>query len=184
MPGAGRDRSYRHELCRVCETRKAKYVNGCCLKCNALLEAEGTHELHGVAAESAVRQRWRVQAAEYNRLIRARHSQAQIAQMWGMKLSSLRSFVWRWKTLAGIKMVPALGNRRGNAEIKPASATTKKRRRVNDHGGGKWGVKDCKCDPCMKVRSVSRVAANKTYRDGKKLRKQQETAAAEKKNVT
>ena len=126
--------------CKVCNKRKARYVNMTCDACRALVEAEGSHDIVGVAKESPARQRWRQEAAEYNKLIKQRMTQQQIAELWNIPVTKLRSMVWRWKSQGGIAIVPGLAGSLG--PLKPA---TKKVQKRNDHGTGKWGVAGCWC---------------------------------------
>ncbi len=162
--------------CIVCKWRKARFVNGTCEPCGALVDAEGTHDTFGVAKLSPTQQQWHERAAEYNKLIKKRWSQKRIAELWGIPVGKLRSQVYRWKTRGGIKVVPGWGNRITVADFPKATSVTTPR--VNEHGGGKWGVSHCECEPCMKRRRYSRMLTNRDYRARLKLKKQQE------KNVT
>lgn len=148
-------------ICIVCNTFKVRFQDLTCVRCHHRVAAEGTHDLYGVPKESPTRQAWRVQAQEYNTLVLQGWSQKQIAQEWNMQLSTLRSRVYRWK-LAGIKVVPAVSNRKyATVSNKP---TSKIRPKLKAHGEGPWGVKDCSCEPCMAVRRVTRAATNRKHR--------------------
>jgi hypothetical protein len=152
------------ELCIVCKQRKQRYVNKTCEPCNALVDAEGTHDLFGVSKKTVTQQRWEQQVKEYNHLIRTLHTQKQIADMWGLSLSSLRNLVYRWKSRGGLKVVPGLGNGKRVPGAKPKKPTAEVNHVVNEHGGGKWGKKGCTCDPCTVVRRHARMLQNRKYR--------------------
>jgi hypothetical protein len=165
-------------ICIVCNRRKARRIQKTCDPCHALIEAEGTHEQHGLSKGSLTRQRWREQSAEYNKLIREGWSQRQVAQHFGVNCAQLRCMVYRWKIKAGIKVVPGWGNERlTRATAAPSTALVQKK--SNEHGGGRWGVTGCNCDLCLATRRQSRRLANARYR--KRLKERREAA---KKNIS
>lgn len=169
--------------CKVCEKRKARYVDGCCEPCHFRVIAEGTHDQLGVAKEAPTRQRWREVAAVYNRMALGEgKSQTQIAEHLGMQLTQLRSMIYRMKKEAGIKVVDMTRSRGGH---KPGPPTNVTRRRANGHGEGHWGKKGCDCDLCVERVKQSRsiVDADKRQRlaDMKKRLAELEAMVAKKK---
>ncbi len=160
------NRVIRLSMCKVCKTRQARFINGTCQACNALVNVEGTHEQLGVAAESPTRQRWRQQALEYNRLARKGLLQKDIAALWGMKPRALASLVARMKTEGGLKIVN-LGRGHRDAEGKLV-ATNKTNKLRGEHGVG-WGVTGCTCQPCKESSDAERQRVsknrNKRYQD-------------------
>lgn len=153
-------------FCLVCQTRKARFTNLTCEPCRALVDAEGSHKKYGIVTETKVQQQWKEYAAAYNKLIRKRFTQAQIADMWGWPLQRLRSATHRWKKQGGLKVMPGWVSRA--PEGVTLEATNKVRPYViNDHGTGRWGVRGCKCDPCRATRAATRadLVAKKAERD-------------------
>jgi len=157
--------------CRVCGRRKARFANFTCIPCHALVEAEGTHDQFGVPKESETRKRWRRQAAEYNKLIKAGWTQSRIAEKWGISLSSLRGAAYRWKADGGIKVVPGWGSRIVLVDV-PKKPTNKVDKKANEHGGGRWGITKCTCDLCRIRRNISRAECNRRYRQARKLKRE------------
>jgi hypothetical protein len=163
----------RKALCIVCEKRKQRFVNKTCETCNALVDAEGTHEQFGVPTKSATQLKWEEKCKEYNQLIRQRFLQREIAAMWGMSCTSLRNYVHRWKVSGKLKVVPAMGNSARVPEKKPRQPTSQVRKIVNEHGGGKWGKAGCDCDPCADRRRHSRMLQNRAYRARRRQRREE-----------
>ena len=143
-------------LCIVCERLKARWADKCCNRCHYLVQAEGTHAQYGIPTETETQTRYRVKAKEYNRLIAKGCTQHEIAVMWGMDVVALRGLLSRAKRSGGQKVVSlARGKVDADGRRIVTSETVQK---GNDHGGGKWGVTGCKCDPCEQKRGQSRRA--------------------------
>lgn len=136
--------------CKVCQVRLARYRTGACEACHFRTLAEGTQEQYGLTVEPTAWATWREQAEEYNKLAREGFTQKDIAALWGMSAAKLAVLKYRMKKEAGIKVVSMA---RSKASTKTATAKVKPR---NTHGGGKWGVSGCKCEPCVTRRKASR----------------------------
>lgn len=134
-------------LCRVCNRRKARFANGTCDADRALVEAENLYEQYGIPRESAAKTAMRARIKEYNKLIRKRYNQQQIADLWGRPLQYVRSISYRAKKEFGLAVVSADAASRSPTAPIPKPHTTI-RRKKNVHGGGRWGVHGCKCDLC------------------------------------
>lgn len=149
MPG----HAIRTLTCHVCNRRKARYKDGCCGPCHFLILAEGTQDQYSIATESKTMTAYRGYAREYNKLARQGKRQLEIAEAMGYTIGQMRNLVYRMKN-SGLKIVNL---KRGfhSADSKLV-AINKMAPRVNDHGGGKWGVTDCKCDLCKERRKASR----------------------------
>lgn len=142
------------EPCTLCKARKSRRANGLCDACNTLTDVEGTKKKLGVPTQTPTRQRWEQQAAEYNKLVLEGFTQKQIAEKWNIEVQSLRALVFRVKSRGGIAIVN-LGNGRGNIR-ETLSPSIEIRSGRNGHGGGRWGVRGCKCTPCKEVSAASR----------------------------
>lgn len=140
------------QLCKVCNIRLTRYKTGACESCHFRTLAEGTQEKYGLATEPQAWAKWREQAKEYNELARKGLFQKDIAALWGMDISRLRVLVYRMKAEAGIKVV-SMARSKKDSYVGPATAKVRPR---NTHGGGKWGVSGCECDPCVTVRKARR----------------------------
>ena len=138
-------------LCKVCQRRRAKQ-RGCtvCDPCLRLVTAENTFDKYGIPRESIAMDRIRRRAAAYNAGIKAGKTQHQIAAELGYTVTGLRGLM----TMArkkGIEVVK-LDNRTGSPIPKqPGSGPG-----ANGHGGGRFGVTGCLCEPCKMVRRKSR----------------------------
>jgi hypothetical protein len=154
--------------CLVCGKRRRRFVNGCCERCNALVQAEGTYDQLGVSKLTASQQRQRKMAAEYNRLIGLRMSQKQIAQLWGMTDRQVSSHAYRWRK-SGLKVTHGWGNQIEMGD-KP-KVVAKTQRKVAQHGVG-WGVTGCTCELCKVSSRTLRAQSNVRYRKRRKLKRQ------------
>lgn len=157
--------------CLVCKERKARYVNGCCNRCDALVQAEGTHDKYGVPKETKSRTKQRAMAAEYNELIKQRLSQKQIAELWGITHRQVSAHAYRWRR-SGLTVAHALGSQVSIEGSKPKLAS-KTVHKVAEHGVG-WGVTNCTCEPCKASRRVLRAQANRLYRMRRNARRKAE----------
>lgn len=155
-------------ICVICGKRKARPRWTICHPCDQLTRAEGTRAQ--LAAPSPTDLKWqrdREQVAEYNKLVRAGWGQESVAQHWGRTKEWVRVWAHRRKK-DGHKVVNVVTARRLG---KSTPATEKVReKKPNEHGGGKYGVRNCKCEPCATVRRVAKREANRQYR----LRKKQQ----------
>lgn len=164
MPG----HAVRALTCHVCNKRKARYKDGCCDPCHFLILAEGTQDQYGIATESETMTAYREYAKRYNKLARQGMRQPEIAEAMGYTLAKIRNLVYRMRA-SGVKVAKldkGFGSADGKIEVIAKSVAPR-----NDHGGGKWGVTGCKCDPCKAVVAVARqeVDARRERNQSKKI---------------
>lgn len=160
-------KNYRDQFgpCVLCTTRKQRYVNGLCVRCNSLTEAEGTKKKLGIPLHLPVVLRSFERIKEYNRLVHAKKRQKEIAELMGMTLPALRCLVGR--------------ARKNGAKVASARVTyyeavrQRSAARAQEHGVGKWGVWGCKCTLCLACRAETKLEPNRRYKE----RKRQEKAA-------
>ena len=170
----------RVDLCIVCKINKQRWANGCCDRCHALVEAEKSHKRLGVPTESDKIRQLRADAKEYNKLVRAGMMQKEISEKWGWPQAKVASMVYRAKTSLGIPMMNVVtGRLSGIAKYKSG---TDSRLRRNEHGGGKCGIRGCKCAPCVERRRLTRKLYGEDYKPrrrmlyaAKKKKEQEET---------
>lgn len=132
--------------CSICGIRLARYSSGLCKPCQDRTEAEGTRKTR----TQLIHEGWRERAKEYNRLRRKGISLQDIAVLWGKTPGSLSQLLYKWKTQAKIAVVPS-----GHGDENSTAATCKVRPYVIAHGGGRWGVPGCTCEPCISKRALS-----------------------------
>lgn len=175
-----RKNDIRKMLCQACQTRKARYVvDRCCTPCHFRLVYEQTYDQYDIVPDETVHQRWERMAAEYNKLAMSGMRQPQIAALWDMSPERLRRQMQRIRSSGKIKVVNLGNGRRGpNGEL-VASVTPRLALR-NEHGGGRWGVRGCKCDPCVARCKETRAIILKGYvRPTRKLVKELQARVAE-----
>lgn len=149
-------------LCVVCKINKRRWANGCCDKCNALVEAEKSHEQLGVPKEPKAVTQLRENAKIYNRLIRKGKTQKEIAEQWGWTQSQVASMVYRAKIVLGMPMMNATTGKLSGINKYTLKKDTRLRR--NEHGGGKCGIRSCKCDLCVERRRLTRQQYAQEYK--------------------
>lgn len=154
-------------LCLVCKTRKKRWANGCCDRCHALVTAENTHKQFGVPKEPESHTRLRVRAKKYNKLALQGKSQAQIAEVLGLTLQQTITLAYRAKKVLDMKMFNMKTGQM--ADISPPLLKQPKRKRYNEHGGGKWGIKGCTCIPCTTVRQQTRLEYRENYKPRRRI---------------
>lgn len=157
----------RVELCIVCKTNKQRWANGCCDKCHALVEAEKSHQQLGVPKEREAITRLRENAKIYNRLIRQGKTQKEIAEQWGWTQSQVASMVYRAKTVLEMPMMNATTGKL--ASINKYALNKDSRFRRNEHGGGKCGIRNCKCDLCVERRRLTRQQYGEDYKPRRRM---------------
>lgn len=142
-------------LCIVCKVRKARFASRTCKADRALVEAENLYDKYGIPRESKAKIAMRAKVKEYNKLIRKRLTQQQIADLWGRPLQYVRTIPYRAKREFGLAVVSADKiSRSPNAPVPKPEKTIRAHKNV--HGGGRWGISGCKCDLCR-----ARVAATR-----------------------
>jgi DNA-binding CsgD family transcriptional regulator len=148
-------------LCKKCGRRKARQrSNTVCDPCLLLVTAENTFELYDIPREPIAVARMKQRAKAYNKLILAGKTMQEIADAWGYTKSGLASLMTGARA-KGIDVVKI-----HNHTLDPLPKQASKDPRANGHGGGKYGVTGCGCEPCVTVR-------RKTRRDGYASRKVQ-----------
>lgn len=142
--------------CRKCQVRKIRRATGLCDPCDNLTKAEGTHK--DVALPTAIDRytEHRVKVVKlFNKLIVEGVPFRDIAAKLGMTRKALSMFLYRAKAYGGLEVVNTTQVRIARMP-QPIVDTSNRPRMRNEHGGGKWGVNGCKCQPCQKVVAASR----------------------------
>jgi hypothetical protein len=152
MGRRGKPGSPQQPTCACCKQRKAYNSRKLCRSCLTITEAEGTRELYGEIQGTVAMARMKLWAKKYNKLILEGLTQAEVAVKMGMKKGALRSKVVRYRA-AGLKLAYSLtrGAKRKplfDVPLPPKPPKTPGMPR-NGHGTGKWGIKGCKCEPCI-----------------------------------
>lgn len=153
--------------CIKCEVRLARYAEGTCEGCHHLIHAEGTKPegLQESFRERSLRIR-KGRVKEYNKLIRKGFTVVAIARQWNMSPDFVSHYMTKSRRLG----LPALYADRSVASAAPRKTRSKK----SAHGQG-WGVKDCKCEPCLTALRQKRGDYQRAYRaEKKRLRAEQQ----------
>lgn len=156
-------------VCVKCQVRRRRKASGCCEPCEALRLAEGTGNDVALASQNELAaQRRKELVKRYNALARKGLSAAEIAAAMGWKTGTLSGYMHKAKSAYGLDVVN-LRQAQSRLGRKPVIVREKR----NTHGGGKYGVSGCECDPCMKVRrDTRRVADAARYQAKKKAAEQ------------
>jgi len=157
-------------VCVHCKARAIRGGSMLCEPCTALARSEGTYEqlaqpnfFERKAAER------RDTIKKYNALLRKGVRPVQVAKLWGWDIKALANYVYRAKA-AGFDVINYDTIRHGQ----PQEPKTPIRVSItgNDHGGGAFGVRGCKCEPCLTHRRARWRADDAIRRQRRKEQQQ------------
>ena len=140
-------------VCVHCKTRAMRGPSLLCGPCITLAKAEGTYEKlaqPNFYEKNAAQRRAKVK--EYNALLGKGKSPADVAKLWDWKIKYLANYMLRAKK-AGLEVT----NYDTIRFHQPQEPRTPLRTSVlsNEHGGGRGGVRGCKCEPCLQRRRAT-----------------------------
>lgn len=143
------------QICVVCLKNKGRLAAKLfCEPCEKLVTAEKTRTKYGATKTRGGFESIRDQFIDMVvPLIKARKTAAEVAAVVGVSQMALRNRLSRLRA-HGFD-IPNMW-RPGGRKPKPAEQPLDTGKARNGHGGGKWGVKRCRCQPCLDVRKMSR----------------------------
>ena len=141
-------------VCVVCKRRKAFFARGkACRPCMILTQQEGTRAQYGLPEPVNHLKEQDTFVRNWNRWCDEGKSVADMAAELGWAKQSVKNRAQKLR-MQGIKLKTPRGKR---IEAQPPVDRTKLATKANDHGGGKWGIASCNCEPCLTRRRKSRA---------------------------
>ena len=135
--------------CVVCNKRVPLSYTTACRKCLAWTAAEGTREKYGLPkpAPSKAR-RNNAHVTKFNRLVGLGLKLHEIATQLDMPLQTLKNVNGELRR-SGYQLASPGPYRPAKAQPQEPLDKSKLSIRANEHGGGKYGIKGCRCGPCL-----------------------------------
>lgn len=152
-------------LCIICRQRTGRYLNNrICKPCSILTAAEGTRKQYGLPLPRNPRRRITRFITVYNKAMREGKTQDDVAKILGVSRQTVKNNVVELRK-KGIQLERSRYTEMHRTRPSTPVDRSLSKRAINEHGGGKWGIAKCSCDPCLQVRRRSSAQWRRDNRD-------------------